>query len=56
MAIGTDINGVPGNMTGYENPSDAHRIPEMLTDAGFSAPEIKMICGENFLRLFSDSC
>ena len=52
LAIGTDINGVPGNMAGYLNPFDAPRILETLAARGFSEEEIRGIAGENFLKFF----
>lgn len=52
LAVGTDINGVPGNMRGYENLNDAHVIIETFEDGGFSADEIKLIAGGNFLCVF----
>ena len=52
LCIGTDINGVPGNMNGYENLSDVNQLIESLSTAGFTEHELKMIAGENFLRVF----
>jgi membrane dipeptidase len=48
LSIGSDINGVPGNAVGYENPFDAPRLLETLTAKGFSAAEIRGIAGGNF--------
>ncbi|MBI9106651.1 MAG: membrane dipeptidase [Spirochaetales bacterium] len=53
LAFGTDINGVPGNMKGYENLNDAFVLIQTLLDGGFNENELKMIAGENFLRFFN---
>ncbi len=52
IAIGTDINAVPGNMARYRNLHDAYRIIQALSDAGFSNEEIQLTAGINFLNLF----
>ncbi len=52
LGIGSDINGVPGNMTGYTNLYDAHKIIQALSLANFSEEEVKMVIGLNFLRIF----
>ena len=52
LAIGSDINGVPGNAIGYENPFDAPRLLETLAAKGFSEDEIRGIAGGNFLEYF----
>ncbi len=52
IAIGSDINGVPGNMAGYSNLFDSPRIISALSDRGFSEREIAGIAGLNFLRFF----
>lgn len=53
LAIGSDVNGVPGYMAGYAGLPDAWKIVATLDDAGFSRSEIKGIVGGNFLALFS---
>lgn len=53
LAIGSDINGVPGTMDGYRNPLDSSRLLESLRKRGFSETEIAGIAGGNFLRYFS---
>lgn len=50
LAIGTDVNGVPGNMVGYMNPFDAPKLLGALAEAGFSKEEVAGIAGGNFLR------
>ncbi len=52
LAIGTDINAVPGNMEGYRNLYDAHRIIIALSEANFTEDEIKGVIGLNFLNIF----
>ena len=52
LSIGTDINGVPGNMEGYENLFDAPRLISALSACGFSEKEIKRVSGDNFIELF----
>jgi len=52
LALGTDINGVPGNMSGYENLNDAAVLLQALEAGGFTYDEIKLIAGGNFLNLF----
>lgn len=52
LAIGSDINGVPGNMAGYRNLFDSPKIITALSERGFSDQEIAGIAGLNFLRFF----
>ncbi len=52
ISIGTDINGVPGNMEGYENLNDAHKIVSLLRQCRISENGLEKICGENFTSLF----
>jgi membrane dipeptidase len=53
VAIGTDINGVPGNMKGYKNLYDAYRIVQILSEIGLSDRDIEFIVGGNFFRLMA---
>ncbi len=55
LGLGTDINGVPGNMQGYKNLKGAAALIQSLIDAGFDENELKMICGENFLKVFAEA-
>lgn len=48
LSIGSDINGVPGNALGYQNPFDAPKLLETLAIKGFSTAEIQGIAGGNF--------
>lgn len=52
IAIGSDVNGVPGNMAGYGSILDSSRILEALAEKGFSESEIAGIAGLNFLRFY----
>ena len=54
LAIGTDINGVPGNMEGYENLHDTNRLIHSLSVCNLSEDEIKLVTGGNFIRLFEN--
>lgn len=53
LAIGTDINAVPGNMEGYNNLYDIDIILKNLERAGFNDDEIELIAGKNFQRVFT---
>jgi microsomal dipeptidase-like Zn-dependent dipeptidase len=55
LALGTDINGVPGNMKGYENLNDAFILIKTLSERGFNEEELKMIAGGNFLNFFRNT-
>jgi membrane dipeptidase len=48
LALGTDINGVPGNASGYANPFDAPKLLDALRAKGFSESEVAGIAGGNF--------
>jgi microsomal dipeptidase-like Zn-dependent dipeptidase len=52
LCLGTDMNGVPGVMSGYRGEQDVPVITEGLLDGGFSPAEVRGILGGNFLRLF----
>jgi microsomal dipeptidase-like Zn-dependent dipeptidase len=52
LSIGTDMNGVPGVMSGYEGERDFPRLVGALSEAGFTPAEVAGIAGENFLRVF----
>lgn len=52
VGIGTDINGVPGNMEGYENLFDLYKVTYEFLCAGFTKNDMKKILGINFLKLF----
>jgi membrane dipeptidase len=52
LSLGTDINGVPGNMRGYKNLNDSAVLIQALETGGFNDEEIRLIAGGNFLSLF----
>lgn len=53
LCIGTDANGVPGFMAGYDGPQHFRVLLDALAAAGFSEPEIGGIAGGNFLRVLA---
>ncbi len=54
IAIGTDFNGVPGNMEGYSNIHDYGSIVKALLENGFSESDVARICHKNFLEFFRE--
>ncbi len=54
LCIGTDANGVPGFMAGYDGPRQFPVLIETLIGAGFSEQETAGIVGANFLRVLDD--
>jgi len=52
LSIGSDINGVPGNSLGYQNPFDAPKLLKALAAKGFSKAEVQGIAGGNFQNYF----
>ena len=51
LAVGTDMNGVPGVMAGFSGEADLPKVTCALLDAGFDHREVKGILGENALRV-----
>lgn len=51
LAIGTDMNGVPGLMDGYGGEADLHVVTAAILGAGFTADEVRGILGGNALRV-----
>jgi membrane dipeptidase len=51
LCIGTDMNGVPGVMSGFHGESDFHRLLHILAATGMSDAEVRGIAGENLLRI-----
>jgi microsomal dipeptidase-like Zn-dependent dipeptidase len=51
LALGTDMNGVPGVMAGYGGESDLPEVTGALLDAGFDRTEVTGIVGGNALRV-----
>lgn len=54
LAIGTDMNGVPGVMAGFAGESDLPKVTAALLDAGFDERDVEGIIGGNALRLLRD--
>lgn len=51
LCIGTDMNGVPGLMSGYRGEADLPVVTDALLAAGFTEPDVEGILGRNFLRV-----
>jgi membrane dipeptidase len=51
LAIGTDMNGVPAVMAGYEGEADLPKLTAALLDGGFDDREVGGILGANALRV-----
>lgn len=51
LALGTDMNGVPGMMAGYGGEADLPLVTCALLDAGFDRTEVIGIVGGNALRV-----
>lgn len=52
LAIGTDMNGVPGVMAGFRGETDLPKVTNALLDGGFDDEEVEGILGGNALRVF----
>ena len=53
LCIGTDMNGVPGLMSGYRGEADLPLVTEALLAGGFLQDDVEEILGLNFLRVLS---
>lgn len=51
LAIGTDMNGVPSLIEGYEGPQHVSRLADALDRTGFTSEDIDGILGGNVLQL-----
>lgn len=51
LALGTDLNGVPGAMAGFDGPADLPKVTAALLGAGFDAQEVRGVLGQNALRV-----
>jgi len=51
LAVGTDMNGVPGVMAGFDGEADLPKVTSALLDGGFSDREVEGILGGNALRV-----
>ncbi|MBT8399770.1 MAG: dipeptidase [Rhodothermia bacterium] len=54
IGLGSDFDGVFTFPDGLQDVSDYPNLLSCLIQRGFSDPEIKKICGENFLRVWDD--
>jgi microsomal dipeptidase-like Zn-dependent dipeptidase len=54
LAVGTDMNGVPGVMAGYGGEPDLPKVTSALLDGGFSDREVEGILGGNALRVLRE--
>ena len=52
LCLGTDINGVPGTLDGFQGANDVRLIAEHLLSAGFGEYDVEGITGGNFMRVF----
>ena len=53
LCIGTDMNGVPGVMEGFQGERDFHRLTDILASLGLSESERRGIAGDNLLRVLA---
>jgi microsomal dipeptidase-like Zn-dependent dipeptidase len=51
LAVGTDMNGVPGVMAGFDGEADLPKLTAALLDGGFDDREVAGILGANALRV-----
>ena len=51
LAVGTDMNGVPGVMAGFGDETDLPKLTAALLDGGFDDREVEGILGANALRV-----
>jgi membrane dipeptidase len=54
LCIGSDINGVPGTLSGFRRESDLRLIAAHLRLAGFGQAGVQRILGGNFMRVFAE--
>jgi microsomal dipeptidase-like Zn-dependent dipeptidase len=53
LAVGTDMNGVPGVMTGFDGEADLPKLTAGLLAGGFDDSEVEGILGANALRVLA---
>jgi len=53
LALGTDLNGVPGTSAGYGGIHDLWRVAAALLDAGFGPDDVRAILGANARRVLA---
>jgi microsomal dipeptidase-like Zn-dependent dipeptidase len=54
LAIGTDMNGVPGLTAGYRGEADLPLVTAALLDAGFTGAEVRGVLGANAVRVLGE--
>ena len=54
LAIGTDAQGVPGLMPGFDGVKDYLTLTGLLFEAGLSETQARKVLGLNFLRVLDD--
>ena len=54
LAIGTDMNGVPGVMAGFAGEADLPKLTAALLGGGFDHGEVEGILGTNALRVLAE--
>jgi len=55
LCLGTDINGVPGMLTGFREETDIRLIAKHLKFVGFSQDDLDGVMGRNFMRVFEQA-
>ncbi|HZC73185.1 MAG TPA: membrane dipeptidase [Jatrophihabitans sp.] len=55
LALGTDMNGVPGVMAGFGGETDLPKLTAALLDGGFGEREVEEILGGNALRVLKEA-
>ncbi|MCK4896877.1 MAG: membrane dipeptidase [Candidatus Heimdallarchaeota archaeon] len=53
IAIGTDINALPGIMTNFEYLRDFSNLKNIFQNYGFNENEAEGISGENFVKMLN---
>jgi membrane dipeptidase len=53
LAVGTDMNGVPGVVAGFGGEADLPKLTAALLDAGFDEGEVTGVLGANALRVLT---
>ena len=51
LAVGSDMNGIPGVMAGFRGVTDLPKVTCALLDAGFDRREVEGVLGGNALRV-----
>ena len=54
IALGTDFQGVPGYMKGYNGISDTRVLTQLLFESDLNESQVRKIIGLNFLRVLKE--